>query len=211
MRHLPSPIVGLILIVLAYGLTAFPAASDPINNSPREVVDRFHEGLASTLGNITNDTFQARREALCPVLQDTMNIPLQGAASVGRRAWNGWTPEQREAYSQQFQAYLCAQYADRFKAYDGETFVIVGERPGPRGAMIVETEVRVTDSTPVPIDYVLRSTSDGWAIADLFLDGTVSEVALRRAEFSAILRNQGFETLLNLMSDKTRAWETANH
>ena len=206
MRSFRSPIAGFVLSVLALAFTAHPTGADATSGTPHEIVERFHDGLTHALEQPDNDTALAPFDALCPVLKENMAIRLQGAASVGRRAWNAWTPEQRDTYSQRFEDYLCAQYADRFKDYRGEGFVIVGERPGPRGTVIIQTEVRVPGGKPVPIDYVVRSTADGWAIADLFLDGTVSEVALRRAEFSAILRDQGFDALVTLMTEKSQEW-----
>lgn len=193
-------VLGLVTAILA---TA-PARAD--DTSPRQVIEQFHTGLSSVLDGTQAQDFTARQAALCPVLQDSMAIAFQGAASVGRRAWNGWTPDQRAAYRDHFERYLCAAYANRFDAYSGEAFVITGTRPGPRNAVIVETEVQVSGDAPVPIDYVLRPVSGGWAITDLFLDGTVSEVALRRAAFSAVLRDQGLDALLALMDQKVAEW-----
>ncbi len=39
---------------------------------------------------------------------------------------------------------------------------------------------------------------------DVFLKGTISEVATRRSDFSAIMRNQGFDALIAAIDDKVR-------
>jgi len=40
---------------------------------------------------------------------------------------------------------------------------------------------------------MMRRDGDSWLISDVYLDGAISEVATRRFEFAAILKNQGVE------------------
>jgi phospholipid transport system substrate-binding protein len=193
------------LIILAmFAISSASAMDDQSGASAR--IEAFHTGLVDALQQSADKDFETRTTALCPLLRDAMDILRQGAASVGSRHWNQWTEEQRATYSESFEAYLCAIYADRFKSYSGEEFVVMGERAGPRGAMVVATEVRVAKSRPIPIDYVLVNSATGWRITDLFLDGVVSEVALRRAEFSSVLRDKGFDALIASVAEKIALW-----
>src|SRR5207245_3349468 len=41
-----------------------------------------------------------------------------------------------------------------------------------------------------------------WQIADVYLDGTISEMATRRSEFAAILRAQGITGLIQTLNAK---------
>ena len=43
---------------------------------------------------------------------------------------------------------------------------------------------------------------------DVYLNGTVSELALRRSEYSTVLKRDGFEKLIETIDDKTQ--EIAN-
>jgi ABC-type transporter MlaC component len=38
---------------------------------------------------------------------------------------------------------------------------------------------------------MMRRTGDTWLISDIYLDGAISEVATRRSEFAATLKNEG--------------------
>ena len=54
----------------------------------------------------------------------------------------------------------------------------------------------------------MRNTNAGWKIIDVYLNGTISELASRRAEFGSILRSGGPSALvsaLNRQSDKLLA------
>jgi phospholipid transport system substrate-binding protein len=46
-------------------------------------------------------------------------------------------------------------------------------------------------------------TPDGWRVLDVYLDETVSLLALHRAEFTSVLRSKGFEGFIAAMNAKS--------
>ena len=42
----------------------------------------------------------------------------------------------------------------------------------------------------------MRETDQRWRIVDVYFNGTVSELAMRRSEYSSMLKREGFEELL---------------
>jgi phospholipid transport system substrate-binding protein len=52
------------------------------------------------------------------------------------------------------------------------------------------------------MNYRLRATDGVWRIIDIYLKGTVSELALRRADYTALLEKNGFEALTKTMQQK---------
>jgi phospholipid transport system substrate-binding protein len=77
----------------------------------------------------------------------------------------------------------------------------MGERPyGP--ATLVETRIVKSDGDPVAINYLMRRNGDVWQIADVYLTGTISELATRRSEFTSILRSQGIDGLIAALNRK---------
>jgi phospholipid transport system substrate-binding protein len=52
---------------------------------------------------------------------------------------------------------------------------------------------------------MMRRSGETWLIADIYLDGAISEVATRRSEFSAILTNEGVDGLVAALNRKTDA------
>jgi phospholipid transport system substrate-binding protein len=54
----------------------------------------------------------------------------------------------------------------------------------------------------VDIDYLMRRDGDAWRIADVYLSGTVSELAARRSEFSSVMRRQGVDGLIAVLNRK---------
>ena len=82
-------------------------------------------------------------------------------------------------------------YASALNGYSGEQFEIESDRVEPGLGTIIETRLVPKDDTPVEFDYLLRATPAGWKIGDVYLAGTISELARRRAEFSSIIQPKG--------------------
>ncbi len=48
----------------------------------------------------------------------------------------------------------------------------------------------------------MRKTQEGWRVIDVFLKGTISELATKRSEYSTTLTNQGFDGLMAIFEQK---------
>jgi phospholipid transport system substrate-binding protein len=57
----------------------------------------------------------------------------------------------------------------------------------------------------VQLNYLLRGGEGRWRVVDIYLGGTVSELASRRADFTALLREGGAERLVAELRRRTGA------
>lgn len=188
------------------GLSAATAVTQELRPSPSQeasqIVGQFHQSILGILKRAEALGYAGRVEELRPIVEEAMNMRLFGARTVGSAVWNDWSPEQRQAFLDVYEDYVCAAYATRFSGFSGQEFVTVGSREGRRGQIVVETEVRQPDDRPIRLDYVMRNGGGNWGIVDIYLDSAVSEVALRRSEFSAVLRRDGFDGLIDALQSK---------
>jgi phospholipid transport system substrate-binding protein len=97
--------------------------------------------------------------------------------------------------TESFGRYISAIYADRFDSYAGQKPQVTGEQPAAAGVM-VRSQIVKANGEPVNVDYMMRRKGDSWLISDIYLDGAISEVAIRRSEFGAILKNDGVDGLI---------------
>ena len=100
-----------------------------------------------------------------------------------------------------FGRYISAIYADRFDSYSGQKLQVTDEQPATAGVM-VKSQIVKANGEPVKVDYMMRHSGDNWLISDIYLDGAISEVATRRSEFAAILRNEGIDGLVAALNRK---------
>ena len=169
------------------------------------IIDGFHQNLIDIMKRSDELGHAGRAEELYPVLNSRMNVKALGIGAVGKRNWSQWAPAQQERFIETFTRSMAATYASRFKAFNGQVFIVKGHRPGPKSSVIVMTEVESPLRDTTNIHYLMINKEDKWAIADIFLDGAISEVAMRRSEFSSILRNEGFDRLIEAIEEKTAA------
>ena len=200
-RLLPALMIGL----LWFAASGEPArAADPM--PPKQVIERFYDGLLGVMKDATKLGYKGRYEKLEPLLKQTYNLAGMGRFTVGP-GWTQMSPEERTRLVDGFGRLTIATYANRFDGYSGEKFEVVGETPAQSGSMIVETKL-VTSTETIQLNYLMTKVGEEWRVFDVYLEGTISELAVRRSEFSAILRRDGAEALFKALDQKVAALVT---
>jgi phospholipid transport system substrate-binding protein len=184
---------GLGLAVLSCPVHAVPASSG-------DTVQGLYDALLGTMKNGRILGQSGRFTQLEPVIRRSFDIASMARLSVGA-SWAGLTEAQRQDMSESFGRYISAIYADRFDSYAGEKLEVTGEQPAPSGVM-VKSQIVKASGEPIKVDYMMRRNGDGWLISDIYLDGAISEVATRRSEFAAILKNDGIDGLITALNHK---------
>src|SRR5579864_360745 len=156
------------------------------------------QNLYSTLLNVMRNGPslgpQGRYAQLAPVVGRVFDIPLMTRLAVGPE-WVSLGEAQRQQVEAAFARYIAAIYAERFHNYSGERLQVTGEQPSA-GGTIITSQIVKSDGQPVSINYLMRDNGGVWQIADVYLDGTISEMATRRSEFAAILHTSGISGLI---------------
>jgi len=191
------------LALLVFGCTAALAArAEPAAKAPIPVIDAFDHTLLGVMKDAEKLGYQGRYDALQPIIGRTFDIPLMTQLVVGP-AWSGWTQEQRNEVADAFRRFITATYARRFDGYSGEDFVIDGERPGAAAGTVVSTRLTRPKEPAVEINYLVRDNGEGMPkVVDIYLTGTISELATRRSEFGAVLQHEGYKGLLAALDKK---------
>jgi len=144
--------------------------------------------------------FNGRYARVEPVVQRVFDMQLMTRLAIGPE-WERLDDAERQQVSQAFARYISAVYAERFDTYSGEVMRVIGEQPAG-GKTIVTTEIVKSDGNAVRLNYLLSQKGDVWQIADVYLNGSISELATRRSEFGAILRSQGINGLIVTLNAK---------
>jgi len=199
MRCAPKgTIAGLCLaLFLATGLTT--PGSGAISE-PQDVVRSFYGVLLGTMRDGPMLGQSGRYARLAPVVDRTFDIPTMTRLAIGP-AWATLSPAQQQQVLGAFDHYVAATYADRFDSYSGEQLQVTGERPN--GAdVIVQTKIIKSNGEETRLDYLMRQDQGFWRISDVYLDGTISQLAVHRSEFHSILQRQGVDGLVMALNRK---------
>ncbi len=164
----------------------------------------FYGTLLDTMKQAKQLGVKGRYDKLSPVLVKIYDLPSMSKMAVGA-AWTSLTPQQQAGIVNAFTKMTVATYASRFDGFSGEQFQVLETSDRPNGDKIVKTQIVKSDGGAVPLNYLMRKSGGDWKIVDIYLDGTISELANRRAEFGAILKSGGPDALvvsLNKQGDK---------
>ena len=179
-------------------------AVDPIRaqaSTAGEVIDAFHAALIHVMQKEDEMDYEARRQHLEPFVAGDFDSTFMTRVAAGSH-WKGFSDDQKTALTDVFRRLTLANYAARFHGYSGQHFETLSEKEVRGGRLFVRTRLVKADGDEVRIDYLMRPREAGWLIIDVYVDGKFSELAMRRSEFSPIVRDKGYEGLLAVIKTK---------
>lgn len=197
-RCATTALVSRLACALAFAAAiALPAGAAP---SPQETIRGFYATLLTAMKEGPRLGESGRYAMLAPVVSRVFDVPFMTRLAVGPD-WTGLTPTQQQEVTAAFGRYVTATYADRFDSYSGEALQVGDEQPFA-GGYIVRTKIVRKSGDPVTLNYLLREDDGAWQIADVYLDGTISQLATQRSEFHSILRRKGVDGLIATLKQK---------
>lgn len=179
---------GLVAALLS---VAPPASAGPASEQIARLNTVFHDVMqnAKSLG------YTGRYEKLEPAVVEAYDFTEMARVTTGRY-WRDFTDDQKQQVVAAFRELSIATYAARFDGSSGERFEILAEEPAPAGNLRVNNQIVAASGEPVRVDYLLRQDDGQWRIIDVYLKSSVSELAIRRDEFTAVLEKSGFDGLI---------------
>lgn len=163
-------------------------------DSATDVINKLQHGIISILQNPDNLSFLWRYESFRQLVDQTHDMPFISRLTV-HRAWQELDEAQRASLVERLARLSAATYASRFKRYSEQQFQILGEQDQPRGRKLVNAKLVTSDGRQVDFDYLLHRVEDEWLIVNIIVDG-VSDLALKRAEYSGYVRSGGYLELI---------------
>jgi phospholipid transport system substrate-binding protein len=178
------------------------AAQAEPTTAPR-VIDALHEALLEVMKHAEELGYEGRSEKLAPVIPEYFDVPFMARKSVGRRHWKQASEQEQRRFLEAFSRFMVANYAGQFDGFSGQHFETLGEQPAKIETVIVRSRLVNPKDDDVELNYRMRRVNGKWKIVDVYLDGTVSELALRRSEFSSIIKRESFDALIEAIDAKT--------
>ena len=170
---------------------------------PEQVVNALHDALIKSMREGEKLGYRGRFDLLAPVIDRTHDLDFIARTTLGAN-WTQLDAEQQRAFSDVFRKLSIGTYADYFKSYGGERFEFLERQSMPRDQVMVRSRFVQPSGDINRFDYILRQGKDGWRIINILADG-VSDLALKRVEYRAILQRDGFPTLIDMLKKKVAA------
>jgi phospholipid transport system substrate-binding protein len=166
----------------------------------KQVVDKFQTELIAVMKNGKQLGYAGRYDKLSDPVSNSHDLTKIARIVVGKE-WEKLSEAQQQKLVDVFVRLSIASYAHNFKDYSGESFVFDSEEETTRGGVVVHSRLIIPDDKPVKFDYMLKEKGDSWRIINIIANG-VSDLALKRSEYTAILQREGFDALIAKINEK---------
>jgi phospholipid transport system substrate-binding protein len=194
-----------LFLATALAAAAASRAVAAAGEAPAGVIERFYGVLLAVMKQAKETSFDQRYARLAPAITAAFNLPLMTRIAVGPD-WTQLTAAQQQQLDAAFARYTISVYANRFDGYDGERFAVDPDPTEIAAGILVKSRLVKSDGGTVALNYLMRQDPAGaWKVIDVYLSGTVSELAARRSEFVSVLQRSGADGLLQLIERRTAA------
>jgi phospholipid transport system substrate-binding protein len=186
LRLLPSMYwIAAVMALLLWDPTALLAES---SSPAARHIEAYYEQLMPTLKAAGSLSVGERDRRFTPAITSAFDIGAMARLATGP-AWSSFSGAQQAAVREAFADFLVAEYANQVTDYSGESFVVDPQTSSESrgGGEIVRTKLLQPGGRTVQINYLVR----GGRVIDVYLNGTVSDLATRRDEFASILAGGG--------------------
>lgn len=175
-------------------------AQDGKGATARQIVEKFQEELIQVMKNGKQLGFSGRYEKLYEPVSNSHDLTKIARIVVGKE-WEKLSEEQQKKLVDVFSRFSVASYAHNFKDYAGESFKFDSEEETARGGVVIYSHLVIPDEKTVKFDYMLKEKGNSWRIINIIANG-VSDLALKRSEYTTILQREGFDALIAKINEK---------
>ncbi|MDA8110382.1 MAG: ABC transporter substrate-binding protein [Betaproteobacteria bacterium] len=203
MRSVTAKLHYAVLLLAFAAAGARAAAQEPgpeqlVRTVTNDVLESIHGDKALQAGDKRKALALAERKILPHV-----DFRAATRMAVGH-AWTEATPEQKTELVRQFRSMLVRIYSNAIGTYRGQTMRVLPVHMAPGATDVtVRNEYLKPGAQPVPVDYAMHRTAQGWKIYDITVAG-VSLVTTYRGQFEEVVRQSGVQGLISRMEQKNR-------
>ena len=195
--RLTTPWIAAVVTLLSLAVIPSPAEAE---SAAARRIEAYYQQLMPTLRAAGQLSVQERDRRFGPAITSAFDIGTMTRLATGP-AWSKFSGAQQAAVREAFAQFLVADYAHQVTDYSGESFVVDPQTsPASGGGEIVRTKLLQPGGRTVQINYLVR----GGRVIDVYLNGTISDLATRRDEFASILAGGGgAEALVKTLRERT--------
>jgi phospholipid transport system substrate-binding protein len=195
MRSLVLSLVALVLAVGSAGTARAQAVPGP---APQQLIEQVSQQM---LRDIDANRAALRADpAKLRALVDKNLLPNFDTEYAARlvlgKHWRTATPEQRSRFVEAFIRSMMRQYGTALLDFTADRLTILPFKGDPAATTAtVRTEVKRDNGTPVPVNYSMRGTPQGWKAWDVTIEG-VSYVKNFRTDFGSEIDAKGLDAVI---------------
>ncbi len=194
--------IGILLLCFAQ----FSLAEE--QTGARQTVDKLNAALIEVMKNAKQLGYKGRYAKLDPIVKETHEFDAIAQIALGSH-WKDLNDEQKKAFVRKLTDLSVATYAAQFNDYAGEDFKYESEQGMKSNRVAVRYMLTAPKEKPVQFEYILGQVQGQWVIINIVVDG-ISDLALKKAQYTSIIDREGFDSLLSKLSQQIANYATNN-
>jgi len=187
------------LTLVAIWILVLPAEAESPTAYVRGILDK-----TMAVQNDASLDAKARSRAIHQIIAQSFDFPMMARDTLGA-TYGQISAGQRQQFTNTFDYLFQDSYSRLVLNFLKRENIQYGQERQEGGKARVDTSIVRTNDT-IPVTYLMQSTSRGWLVYDVVVDG-VSILENYRNEFGRVIRSNSFGFLLNRMEEQRRATE----
>ena len=167
-------------------------------------IDNFHNALEKS--NFSEKKLSEKFEILKITISDTFNYKKMIRFIYGFN-WKKLNNDSKKELSETFLDYITFNYVKRFDNLKMLEFKYKNKEKIDENRILVKTIMITLNEDPIKMNYVFEKHNDSWKIFDVLLDGSISEISVKKSEFKNIILNEGVDSLIEKLKFKMQSLE----
>ncbi len=182
--------------------SASPAvAGQPAVDPAALRVQDFYDALFESMRHANEWHMQGRYDHLYPVMLKLFDVPAMTRIAVGPD-FAKLSADQQSSLRDAFGKLLVATFASTFDDFKGETYAVDGAVAMRGQDKFVKSRFN-GEGAPVDFNFLLRGKDADWRVVDIYLNGTISQLATWRSEYGSTFQDGGFDGLMAAVKAQT--------
>ena len=150
----------------------------------------------------------ARLQEMNSLVHETFAIDFITRAVVGRY-WRELSPAEQGEFRSLFPRFVVRIYLPHIAKYSRDHLRIVGARARGKRDVVVRSKVRGEEGSDwIETDWRIRTIGDELRVLDIVVAG-VSLILVQRQEFAAVIRKDGFASLVEQLRERAQGTASA--
>ena len=188
--------VKLATIIFFFGSFSYAQSE---KNSYKNIII-LHESLSKI---VKSNEVDSNFDFVHDTIKKTYDSKKMGRMIVGQN-WKKQDQNMKDEFIKVFEKYIAYNYIRRFSKLKKIEFEILNTKIIGEKYKLTNVNLLTNSKDKISISYLLHLTENEWKIFDVLIDGSISEVATKKAEFTDTINNNGLRQLISILKKKSK-------
>lgn len=187
-------IVGFWMLALV----SMGVLADAVQDA-RKPVDHLNQELIGLMRSGKELGYEGRMKKIDPTVRQSFMFEAVAQIALGTH-WKKLDEAQKLAFMDKYRELSSATYASQFKEYEGEKFEFESGQEMKPGRMMLRY-ILVAPKEKHTFEYHVSLFNGEWRVVNIVVDG-ISDLALRKAQYTSVIDREGFDALIAKLIEK---------